>query len=135
MSTIHQKSGLCARALRFSATALCALILVGCATFGNGAPVSVADGALVDRKGMTLYTYAKDSGGKSVCVASCAKAWPPLAATAADRPSGDYTIITRDDGSLQWAYKDKPLYTWIKDAKPGDRTGDGFNKVWNVARP
>ena len=44
-------------------------------------------------------------------------------------------IITRDDGGKQWAYKGKPLYLWAKDAKPGDKTGDGFNNVWHVAKP
>jgi predicted lipoprotein with Yx(FWY)xxD motif len=83
---------------------------------------------------MTLYTYAKDPAGKSACVGPCAKNWPPLAATASDRPTGDYTIITRDDGSLQWAHKGKPLYTYFKDSKPGDRVGDGWNMVWFVIR-
>ena len=45
------------------------------------------------------------------------------------------SIITRDDGSKQWAWKGKPLYYWVKDGKPGDKTGDGFNKVWQVAKP
>ena len=49
---------------------------------------------------------------------------------------GEYQVITRDDGGKQWAYKVKPLYTWVKDQKPGDVTGDGFNNnVWHVARP
>lgn len=135
MNTIPKKSGLRVRALRFAAIALSALILTGCAMLGGGAPTSVANGVLVDSRGMTLYTFAKDSSGKSACVAGCTKAWPPLMASASDRPSGNYTIITRDDGSLQWAYEGKPLYTWIKDTKPGDRTGDGFNKVWTIARP
>ena len=29
----------------------------------------------------------------------------------------------------------KPLYTWTKDKKPGDATGDGVNKVWHLASP
>ncbi len=56
-------------------------------------------------------------------------------AAADSKASGDYTIITRDDGGKQWAYKGKPLYLWVKDAKPGDKTGDGFNNAWRVARP
>jgi predicted lipoprotein with Yx(FWY)xxD motif len=48
--------------------------------------------------------------------------------------SGDWTVIVRDDGGKQWAYKGKPLYTWSKDAKPGDKTGDGVNSVWHVAK-
>jgi predicted lipoprotein with Yx(FWY)xxD motif len=47
---------------------------------------------------------------------------------------GEWTIVVRDDGGKQWAYKGKPLYTWSKDAKPGDKTGDGFNSVWHVAK-
>ena len=49
--------------------------------------------------------------------------------------SGNWSVITRDDGTKQWAYKGKPLYTWAKDTKPGDVTGDGFNNVWHVAQP
>jgi Secreted repeat of unknown function len=36
---------------------------------------------------------------------------------------------------VQCAYKGKPVYFWAKDQKPGDRTGDGFNRVWRLARP
>ena len=43
--------------------------------------------------------------------------------------------IVRDDGKKQWALKGKPLYYWAKDQKPGDKTGDGFNNVWRVAKP
>jgi predicted lipoprotein with Yx(FWY)xxD motif len=84
---------------------------------------------------MTLYTYDKDPAGKSACNGQCAVNWPPLMAAAGDSGSGDYTVITRDDGSKQWAYKGKPLYRWIKDQKPGDTTGDGVGKVWHTAKP
>ncbi len=43
-------------------------------------------------------------------------------------------MITRDDGAKQWAYKGKPVYTWSKDAKPGDMSGDNFNNVWHVIK-
>ena len=39
------------------------------------------------------------------------------------------------DGTSRFSHKGKPLYLWVKDAKPGDRTGDGFNNVWQVAKP
>ena len=51
-----------------------------------------------------------------------------------DQASDNYTIIARDDGSKQWAYKGKPLYTFAKDQKAGDMTGDGFNGVWHVVK-
>ena len=104
------------------------------------APAKIADTSkgktLVDAKGMTLYTFDKDSGGKSACSGQCATSWPPLKAEAGAKASGDWTLVTRDDGSTQWAYKSKPLYTWIKDTKPGDVTGDGMlNGAWHVAMP
>jgi predicted lipoprotein with Yx(FWY)xxD motif len=96
----------------------------------------VKGGMYVDAKGMTLYTFDKDAGGKSMCNGPCATNWPPLTATADAKPMGAWTVVTRDDGAKQWAYKGKPLYTWAKDTKPGDTTGDGFmNGVWHVAKP
>jgi predicted lipoprotein with Yx(FWY)xxD motif len=90
---------------------------------------------LTDAKGMTLYTFDKDSKGKSACNGKCAVNWPPLMAAAGAKPGTGYSVVTRADGGKQWAYKGMPLYTWIKDKKPGDVTGDGVNKVWHVAVP
>ena len=97
----------------------------------------VSGGKLAGSKGMTLYTFDKDvaGSGKSVCNDACATNWPPLFAMDGDVASGDYSIITRDDGKKQWALKGKPLYYWSKDQKPGDMTGDGVNNVWHVAKP
>lgn len=118
------------------AVAVTALMLGGCATLGESTPARFADGVLVNPAGMTLYTFDKDAGGsgKSVCNGPCATNWPPLKASAEDKPVGDYSVVTRDDGSRQWAYKGKPLYLWIKDQKPGDRTGDGFNNSWRIVK-
>lgn len=101
------------------------------------APTKSEGGVLANAAGMTLYTFDKDAAGsgKSVCNGPCATNWPPLMAAADAKPAGDYTIVTRDDGGKQWAFKGKPLYLWAKDAKPGDKTGDGVNNVWHVAKP
>jgi predicted lipoprotein with Yx(FWY)xxD motif len=91
---------------------------------------------LTNDSGMTLYTFDKDTGGKSACNGACPSNWPPLLAAAGSKPSGDYTIIARDDGTMQWAYKGKPLYAWKNDKAPGDTTGDGFlNGAWHMAQP
>jgi predicted lipoprotein with Yx(FWY)xxD motif len=90
---------------------------------------------LADAKGMTLYTFGKDAAGKSSCNGKCAMAWPPLAAAADAKSMGDWTVVTRDDGSMQWAYKGNPLYTYAKDAKAGDTTGDGVGNNWHIAAP
>ena len=98
-------------------------------------PVRSDEGVLVDAQGRTLYTFDRDAHDKSACNAQCAVNWPPLHAGADAKPARDYTIVARDDGTKQWAYKGKPLYLWSKDAKPGDRSGDGVDNLWRVARP
>jgi predicted lipoprotein with Yx(FWY)xxD motif len=110
------------------------LAISGCATMDSSAPARYSGGVMVDPAGMTLYTFDKDpaGGGKSVCNGGCAKNWPPLTAASGESAGGGFGIIMRDDGSRQWAYEGKPLYRWIKDKKPGDRTGDGFRSVWHV---
>ncbi|MDI1239235.1 MAG: hypothetical protein PSV26_17265 [Polaromonas sp.] len=115
---------------------LTAALLGGCASMSSP-PAKVADGMLVGPNGMTLYTFDRDvtGSGKSVCNGPCATNWPPLMAAETDKASGDYTIITRDDGKKQWAMKGKPLYYWIKDSKAGDKTGDGVQNVWHIVKP
>jgi len=122
--------------IRTIAAAAFALALAACAAMG-GAPTQVSNGVLTDSAGMTLYTFDNDpaGAGKSVCNGPCATNWPPLLADAGASASGGYSIITRDDGRKQWAYMGKPLYLWVQDKKPGDRTGDGFRNVWRVAKP
>jgi len=124
--------------IKFVVSTIAFVLLVGPA-LAQTAPAKTADTskgkALVDGKGMTLYTFDKDAGGKSACNGPCATNWPPLMAAADAKASGNWSIITRDDGVKQWAYKGKPLYAWAKDTKPGDATGDGFNNVWHIAAP
>jgi predicted lipoprotein with Yx(FWY)xxD motif len=114
-----------------------ALSLGATAVFAQAAPADTSKGkALVDSKGMTLYTFDHDTtAGKSGCNGQCATNWPPLTASADAKPSGDWTVVTRDDGTKQWAYKGKPLYAFHKDAKAGDVTGDDVNHVWHIATP
>jgi predicted lipoprotein with Yx(FWY)xxD motif len=114
--------------------AAAAALLAAYATSSLG-QATVKDGVFTNAAGMTLYTFQKDSSGKSVCNGNCAKNWPPLAASASDKASGDWSVVKRDDGTMQWAYKGKPLYLWVKDQKPGDRTGDGVGGNWLVAKP
>ena len=120
-----------------ASTVSIAVLLAACASMASAqAPVKTTDGVLSNLDGMTLYHFDRDSGGKSACNGPCATNWPPLTAQASDKAAGDYSIITREDGKQQWAYKGKPLYNWSKDQKPGDKTGDGFlNNQWHVVKP
>ena len=99
-------------------------------------PTMVRNGVLTNERGMTLYTFDRDAAGTSNCNGQCATNWPPLMAPADAVSSGRYSVVTRADGTRQWALDGKPLYTWMRDANPGDTTGDGFaNGAWHVARP
>ena len=120
-----------------SSIALITALLGGCASMADNAPAKMADGMLVGANSMTLYTFDRDvqGSGKSVCNGPCAVNWPPLMAADTDKASGDYSIVTRDDGKKQWAIKGKPLYYWIKDTKAGDKTGDGVQNVWHIIKP
>lgn len=111
------------------------LVLSACSSMGNQAPVS-SNGILVGDNGMSLYVLDRDvaDSGKSVCVDECAKLWPPYLASSSATASGNYSLITRADGSKQWAYKGRPLYFWSKDMNKGDMTGDNVNKVWHVIK-
>jgi predicted lipoprotein with Yx(FWY)xxD motif len=116
--------------------AAAAMLATVAAIAAGAAPAAPVNGVLATPAGATLYTYDKDAAGsgKSTCNAQCATNWPPLAAQASDAASGDWSIVTRDDGSKQWAYKGWPLYTFAKDAKPGDATGDNRGNVWHVIK-
>jgi predicted lipoprotein with Yx(FWY)xxD motif len=92
---------------------------------------------LADAKMMTLYIYTRDTvAGKSVCNGRCADNWPPLKAEADAKPTGDWTVVTRDDASKMWSYKGKPLYLYARDKATGEMTGDGAGQgAWKVAVP
>ncbi|WP_096703690.1 hypothetical protein [Magnetospirillum sp. 15-1] len=120
-----------------SLTIFAAALLIGSAAYA--APVKQGQSSmgpvLTDEKGMTLYVFDKDTPGMSACIEGCAQLWPPLMAASGAMAEGDYTVIKRADGSMQWAHKGKPLYHWSKDAKPGDVTGEGFKDIWHAAKP
>ena len=98
--------------------------------------VQVKDGVYEDQKGLPLYTFDNDTMvGMSHCGGECAKHWPPLAAPAGAKPSGDWTLINREDGSTQWALKGKPLYTFAADAAGAPPKGDGLAQKWHLAKP
>jgi predicted lipoprotein with Yx(FWY)xxD motif len=120
-----------ASGILISTIAISSLGFTSVAAAATAEPAKMADTskgrAWVDEKGMTLYVFDKDAIGKSNCIDACAAAWPPLPVQAGAEQTGDWTIVVRADGTKQWAYEGKPLYTWAKDMKPGDVTGDGVN--------
>ena len=117
-----------------------AVTLAACTSM-TGAPLApftkANDGVLAGSNNMTLYTYGKDvvGSGKSVCNGMCATNWPPLLVEGNPVVSGAYSVITRDDGKKQLAFNGMPLYFYAKDAKPGDKIGDGRSEgAWRVIK-
>jgi len=94
---------------------------------------------LADTKGMTLYTFKKDSAGKSACEGPCLEKWPPYYREAVAAKDGlkaeDFGTITRADGKKQTTYKGMPLYYFAGDKAAGDAAGQGVKDVWYAAAP
>jgi predicted lipoprotein with Yx(FWY)xxD motif len=93
----------------------------------------------VNGQSFTVYVFDADLGapGQSTCNGACAQNWPPVVAPAGTLPA-NWTAIGRQDGSMQLAYKGRPLYTFAGDGQPLQTNGDGINAFggyWHIARP
>ncbi len=95
---------------------------------------------LVNGDGLTLYGFLndRDAGGPS-CNDDCADAWPPLIVDGDELPADldpeVFSLMARDDGSLQLAAGIWPLYLFAGDAEAGDIQGQGSGDVWFAAAP
>lgn len=105
-----------------------------------------------DARGMTIYTWSRDTPGVSFCNAdrygevqgrdgigqpkmyvmpeaerrpTCEQVWVPVRPAADAAPVGQWSIMKRRDGSQQWAYQGTPLYTYALDDVPGAVNGVG----------
>jgi predicted lipoprotein with Yx(FWY)xxD motif len=128
------------------------------ASWAPPAKVALSDDGpiLVTPAGMTLYTMGADDAtpGKSICLKepviefadptagfgnykipgyrfarACADEAPPFMAPAGAQPHGDWTLFARPEGGQQWVYRTHPLYTSVRDAKPGDRNGISMDQT------
>lgn len=98
---------------------------------GKGLLVNSQGMADQSKAGFTLYTFAKDTPNQSNCGAACIANWPPLYAAADAQTAGDFSLVTRSDNTMQWAYKGQPLYFYAGDSAAGDINGEITN--WALA--
>jgi predicted lipoprotein with Yx(FWY)xxD motif len=101
----------------------------------------------VDAQGRTLYTSPYDKPGESNCTdayyikatraisgqsyylpgaearPTCVEQWPPLLAATGAKAVGDWTPLKREDGTVQWAFRNWPVYRSALDEAPGDVNG------------
>ena len=92
---------------------------------------------LVNRSGHTLYNLSAERRGRFICTNSaCLSVWHPLVVAKGVKPTGRIPLgtIRRPDGRMQVTYKGAPLYTFVRDTKPGEMNGEGFKDVgvWQV---
>lgn len=106
-------------------------LLAALASGAHAQPVA-RDGLLADAAGRTLYTFDKDTTGKSNCSGGCLAAWPQFVAKPGAKALGDFGLIEAAGGQQQWTVKGKPLYYFAGDAQPGERNGDGSGGTWHV---
>jgi predicted lipoprotein with Yx(FWY)xxD motif len=70
-----------------------------------------------DHEENVLYSSDKDMPGKSLCVGECTETWIPAQASDSDQPIGHWSIIAREDGIKQWAFRDRPLYKYAPESE------------------
>ncbi|MBI5104467.1 MAG: hypothetical protein HZB46_05680 [Solirubrobacterales bacterium] len=78
---------------------------------------------LTDGTGRTLYLFARDPRGRTVCDGACARAWPPLIARGrltAGRGARRSLLgrTRRPDGTRQVTYRGRPLYYYVNEHRP-----------------
>jgi predicted lipoprotein with Yx(FWY)xxD motif len=115
--------------MKTSTLALSALMLAS--SFGL---VSNAEAATMPtaKNGMTVYAFDKDKGGKPSCYGLCAFRWPPYLANSGGTMGKGWSKVSRKNGSMQWAFKGRPVYFYTGDHKAGDENGNGIGGIWHV---
>jgi predicted lipoprotein with Yx(FWY)xxD motif len=90
---------------------------------------------MMNQTHMTLYVHDGDSPSFSTCTGECAETWPPALLPEGSQLGENYTLFRRDDGTMQIAYKGRPLYLYSGDARVGETNGDGIGGIWSISRP
>jgi predicted lipoprotein with Yx(FWY)xxD motif len=98
---------------------------------------------LIDSKGMTLYYFIPETGGKiGACDASCLKTWPPVTVTGSPTSSSGVTgtlgvvsITVSGVAESEVTYNSWPLHRYAGDSSAGQTTGQNIANVWFAAEP
>lgn len=102
---------------------------------------------IVDRNGMTVYRFTKDSAWpmKTACTGACLEKWPVVAPVdkndtkgielKGSGPNRGFVTFDRPDGIKQQTIDCWPLYTFAGDKKFGDTNGQGVGGTWYAISP
>ena len=97
-------------------------------------PITEKEGVARDSAGRTLYVFSKDKPGTSNCAGDCNKSWPAFIAKLGAKATEDLSLVAREGGEMQWAYRGQALYFFAGDRTAGDMNGEGMAGVWHAAR-
>lgn len=112
------------------------LLLAALLVIAVGAPAAMAAGTKITARGsdfgtmlwgpkrQAVYIFQRDSGGRSSCYGSCARAWPPVYTRSRPVARGGVRqsllgTTRRRDGRLQVTYAGRPLYYYVNEG-PGE---------------
>lgn len=94
---------------------------------------------LTTEKNDSVYAFDEDTATTSTCDAECTQTWKPVSAPAiARRTLGEWSILERSPGELQWVFRGKPLYTYSLDEHSWSREGSdvpGWSNVFTQLVP
>jgi predicted lipoprotein with Yx(FWY)xxD motif len=93
---------------------------------------------VVNETGYSVYISDHDTPNLSNCIGDCARTWIPVNAPSTARPQGEWTIIDRAAGVRQWAFREKPVYTFLEDTNRASFSGGdvpGWNNVFTQMGP
>jgi predicted lipoprotein with Yx(FWY)xxD motif len=93
---------------------------------------------LVSYTGFSVYAWDRDEPNKSLCTDACLAKWSPVLAAETSQPQGDWSIVQRSPGVRQWAFRKKPLYTYVDDPRPRSLVGSdepGWHNVYTQPTP
>jgi predicted lipoprotein with Yx(FWY)xxD motif len=93
---------------------------------------------LTNDKNYSVYAFEADRSDASMCDRECTRTWKPVAAPALARATGEWSTLDRSPGVRQWAFRGKPLYTYVLDQHSWSQEGSdvaGWSNVYTQMAP
>lgn len=89
------------------------------------------------RTNFSIYASRQDAPDKSRCTGDCLTQWEPIRAPAYAKPRGEFGIIERSPGILQWTFRKQPLYVHVGEPVAKMYGGDepGWYNVYEQYTP
>ena len=85
--------------------------------------------------GHPFYINDRDTKTKSVCDDACSETWAPVRAHNNAQPMGNWTLLDRGKGYMQWVYKGKPIYSNVPQVVTGSDPELNNDGHWHVLVP